>query len=169
MEAFNPYRVWLGVTTDAEPPNHYELLGLRLLRAEPAEVAEAFQRQVSRLSAYLSGDHAALAQRILSELATAKVELLTPTTRRIYDAGLAAGKQSSPRHTASVSDAPKPSDSIAADDWLPPAADPTLASSYAPGASSAIPVMPEPVDEPLAAAPMNQPLPPPINHIRKPR
>ncbi|HVC93698.1 MAG TPA: hypothetical protein VND64_08410 [Pirellulales bacterium] len=167
MEAFNPYRAWLGVMSDAQPPNHYELLGLRLLRADPTEVAEAFRRQVSRLSAYLSGEHASTAQRILSELATAKVELLTPTTKRIYDAKLAAGKQSAPRPAASAGASPKltgsvaSDDLVASDDWLPPAADPTLASSFAPGATSAIPVMEEPASEPQTVAPMNQPLPPP--------
>src|SRR5258708_40089141 len=153
MEAFNPYRAWLGVSSNSQPPNHYELLGLRLLRAEPAEVAEAFQRQISRLSAYLSGEHASTAQRILSELATAKVELLTPTVKRIYDTKLAAGTQAAPQLPPAVGAAPKPSDRVASDhwvasdDWLPPAADPTLASSYPPGASSAIPVMSDQASE----------------------
>ncbi|HUY32518.1 MAG TPA: hypothetical protein VMV69_07025 [Pirellulales bacterium] len=146
MESFNPYRAWLGVTSNAQPPNHYELLGLRLLRAEPTEVAEAFQRQVSRLSGYLSGEHATIASRILSELASAKVELLTPTTKRIYDASLAAGN--------------KPSDSAATDDWLPPAADPALVSSYVSGAPPAMPVMAAEASEPEPLAPMNPPLPP---------
>ncbi|HEV3024728.1 MAG TPA: hypothetical protein VGX76_19765 [Pirellulales bacterium] len=180
MDDFNAYRAWLGVTSDANPPNHYELLGLPLLRAEPAKVADAFRRQVARVTPHLSGEHGAIADRILAELAAAKVELLTPTTKRMYDAKLASPKTSqqhaaprpisagampaaasartptgqapllqpqtrlgqaptstAPQPAAAAYPSSKPNESADIDDWLPPAADPELASSYVPGATSA--------------------------------
>jgi hypothetical protein len=209
VDDFDPYREWLGITTDLRPPNHYELFGLPLLRAEPAEVAEAFRLRVACVTPHLTGKHGAVADRVLSELAAAKVELLTPTTKRMYDAALASPKRSplpvaplpiplrpslSSAATATYSgpgsspsaaaqarsgSASAPSESLSApvatqatakreskpgasesiDDWLPPAADPELASSYDPGAlpAAAIPVdgHPQPIGHaiPIAAVP----------------
>jgi hypothetical protein len=153
---------------------------LPLLRAEPAKVADAFRRQVARVTPHLSGEHGAIADRILAELASAKVELLTPTTKRMYDATLASPKTSqqhaaprpisagampaaasartptgqapllqpqtrlgqaptstAPQPAAAAYPSSKPNESADIDDWLPPSADPELASSYVPGATSA--------------------------------
>ena len=93
-EAFNPYRAWLGVVSQAARPTHYELLGLSPSRCDAQSVAEGFRRQMGRLNPHLSGEHAATAQRIAGELANARVVLLTPTTKRAYDSELASRSRS---------------------------------------------------------------------------
>lgn len=148
-EALNPYRAWLGVVSDALPPTHYELLGIAPAQADAEHVAEAFRRQMSRLNPHLAGEHAAIAQKLAAQLADARVVLLTPTTRRAYDAELAAGKCPS---AGAVKQRPQAQPSAMsagalADALLPPSAGPMA------------PAVPEP-QATLMTPPMNQPLPP---------
>ncbi|HVX10366.1 MAG TPA: hypothetical protein VHC22_04260 [Pirellulales bacterium] len=89
--AFHPYREWLGVISHGETPNYYELLGLRPLEPEVGKIDLAYQRQSARLIAQFSGGHADLAQRLMGELAEARMTLLTPTAKRAYDEALANG------------------------------------------------------------------------------
>jgi hypothetical protein len=34
-EAFDPYRKWLGIPPEEQPPNHYRLLGIALFEDDP--------------------------------------------------------------------------------------------------------------------------------------
>lgn len=104
-DAFNPYRAWLGVVSDSHPPTHYELLGLKSARSDSVMIAEAFRRQMGRLNPHLSGEHAEIAQRISGELADARVVLMTPTTKRAYDAELASRSRAAPLTSGSSAEA----------------------------------------------------------------
>lgn len=155
-DAHNFYRAWLGVTSESLPPTHYELLGLTAERCDAQSIAEGFRRQMSRLNPHLSGEHAATAQRIASELAHARVVLLTPTTKRAYDAELVARRQKvSVAPPASASAAATTAGSLAggADDLLPPQAAPL------PALVPAAPVVPVPAPTTIMP-PANQPPPP---------
>ena len=40
-EAFDPYRKWLGIPVQDQPPNHYRLLGIELFEADPDVISNA--------------------------------------------------------------------------------------------------------------------------------
>lgn len=102
-QGFNAYREWLGVAGQSEIPSYYELLALRPLEPDTAQIEAAYQRQSARLATHLSGAQADIAQRLMGELAEARLTLLTPTAKRAYDAALAGAVGSAPRVTASPS------------------------------------------------------------------
>ncbi|HQU45970.1 MAG TPA: hypothetical protein PK867_24365, partial [Pirellulales bacterium] len=95
----NPYRDWLGIESPSATPSYYELLGLPPLESDTGKIGAAFQRQSQRLSPHLSGGDSDAAQRLLAELAEARMTLLTPTAKRAYDQALASRYQSSPEST----------------------------------------------------------------------
>ncbi|HEX7379539.1 MAG TPA: hypothetical protein VF278_20620 [Pirellulales bacterium] len=88
-QGFNAYREWLGIASQSDIPSYYELLGLRPLEPDTAQIEAAYQRQSARLTAQLAGGQADVAQRLLGEIAEARLTLLTPTAKRAYDTALA--------------------------------------------------------------------------------
>lgn len=91
--SFDPYYQWLGIPPQEQPPNHYRLLGLVLLEANPDVISAAADRQMTHLRAMQSGPHAAQSQKLLNEVAAARVCLLTPTQKTAYDQALLAAYQ----------------------------------------------------------------------------
>lgn len=87
-EVFDPYHRWLGIPPKDQPPNHYRLLSLELFESDPGVIEAAADRQMGHLRTYQTGRHADLSQRLLNEVATAKICLLHPEKRARYDAGL---------------------------------------------------------------------------------
>ena len=84
-QAFDPYHLWLGIPPAEQPPNHYRLLGIALLEGNADVIATAADRQMAHLRTFQSGKHSALSQRLLNEVAAAKVVLLTPAKKTVYD------------------------------------------------------------------------------------
>ena len=87
-ESFDPYRAWLGIPPEEQPPNHYRLLGVQPLEEDPEVIAAAADRRVGNLHASQTGEHAELARRLLDEIAYAKACLLNPARKAAYDEGL---------------------------------------------------------------------------------
>jgi len=87
-EQFDPYRAWLGIPPEEQPPNHYRLLGLDLFEDDPAAIERAAEQRVGILQAFQSGEHGKLAVKLLNEVAQAKVALLNPNRKAGYDAGV---------------------------------------------------------------------------------
>lgn len=87
-EAFDPYLSWLGIRDPRRPPNHYALLGLALFEDDPEVIAHAADRQMAHVRTFQTGPRSAESQRILNELAAAKICLLNPTKKQAYDAAL---------------------------------------------------------------------------------
>jgi hypothetical protein len=85
---FDPYYTWLGIPPAEQPANCYRLLGIGLFEANPAVIENAADRQMRHLQSFKSGPHAALSQRLLNEVAAARVALLDPQQRARYDAQL---------------------------------------------------------------------------------
>jgi hypothetical protein len=83
--AFDPYHRWLGIPPKDQPPNHYRLLGLELFENDPAVIESAADRQMVHVRTFQSGKYSVLSQRILNEIATAKVTLLNPEKKAAYD------------------------------------------------------------------------------------
>ena len=89
-EDFNPYHRWLGISPKDLPPNHYRLLGLDLFEDDPEAIRDSAERQMGHVRRYQLGKHLAMSQKILNELALAKVCLSNPEKKAAYDATLRA-------------------------------------------------------------------------------
>jgi len=88
MADFDPYHKWLGIPPHEQPPNHYRLLGLALFEVDPDVIDAAANRQMAYLQQCATGSQVALSQKILNEVAAARVSLLNAKKKRGYDAAL---------------------------------------------------------------------------------
>ena len=112
-ETFDPYRRWLGIPPEEQPPHLYRLLGIGLFESDPDVIEGGADRQMAHLQKHQTGKHSALTQKLLNELATAKLRLLDSEKKAVYDKRLKqriAAKQlkvptatAVPRRTKSVS------------------------------------------------------------------
>ncbi len=99
--AFDPYYKWLAIPPEEQPPNHYRLLALTLYESDPDVIANAADQRMVHIKSFQSGKHSAASQKILNEVAKAKVCLLDPEKRAEYDQQLRA-------ELAPVVDEPEP-------------------------------------------------------------
>ena len=83
---FDPYHKWLGIPREEQPPNHYRLLGIALFESDPEVIDAAANRQMAYLQGCATGTQALLSQRLLNEVAAARLCLLTPEKKATYDA-----------------------------------------------------------------------------------
>jgi len=84
-EPFDPYHKWLGISPKDQPPNHYRLLGIDLFEADLDVIEAAVAQRISHVRTYHLGAHGDLSQKILNEIAVAKVCLLHPEKKAAYD------------------------------------------------------------------------------------
>ena len=84
-DSFDPYHKWLGIPAKEQPPNRYRLLGLALFEADPDVIESAADQRMSHVRTFQAGAHSALSQKLLNELAEAKLCLLKPDQRQKYD------------------------------------------------------------------------------------
>jgi hypothetical protein len=89
-EAFDPYHKWLGIAPQQQPPHYYRLLGIDVFEEDPDVIAAAADRQMAHVRSYQSGRHAEASRRLLNELAAARICLLSPKKKQVYDAALRA-------------------------------------------------------------------------------
>ncbi len=82
---FDPYYLWLGIPPHEQPPNYYRLLGVELFERNLDVIATAADRQMMLLRTFQTGKHSADSQRLLNEVAAARVCLLNPIKRDDYD------------------------------------------------------------------------------------
>ncbi len=85
---FDPYHKWLGIPPEEQPPHHYRLLGVKLFEADADVIEAAAERQMSYLHQINAGPHVAESQRLLNELAAARLCLLNAQKKAAYDAQL---------------------------------------------------------------------------------
>ena len=85
---FDPYHKWLGIPPKDQPPNHYRLLALELFESDPEVIDAAANRQMGYIQQRATGKHTALSQKLLNELASARLCLLESQQRAAYDAEL---------------------------------------------------------------------------------
>jgi len=91
-EHFDPYLQWLGIRDPERPPNHYRLLGIAPFESDPEVVVNAADRQMSHVRTFQTGVHATQSQRLLNELAAAKLCLLNADKKAAYDVRLRAAE-----------------------------------------------------------------------------
>jgi hypothetical protein len=100
-DGFNPYHVWLGIRPEEQPANHYRLLSLRLFESSADVIDNAADRQMAHLRTIQVGKHVDLSQRLLNEVAAARICLLDPKKRAAYDQQLRAKLAAASPATAS--------------------------------------------------------------------
>ena len=84
-ETFDAYHRWLGIPPNQQPPNHYRLLGIQPFEEDREVIETAADRQMIHLRNYQSGKHSDLSQKLLNEVAAARVCLLNPERKAQYD------------------------------------------------------------------------------------
>jgi len=82
---FDPYRKWLGIPPEEQPPNYYRLLGIPPFESDPDVIVNAADRQMGHVRRFQAGRYAEICQKVLNELAAARVCLLDPVRKRAYD------------------------------------------------------------------------------------
>ncbi len=102
MKTIDPYYEWLGIPPKHQPPDHYRLLGLELFEDDRNVIATAADRQMGFIKTYQTGPTEAeeLSQRILNELAAARICLLTPQKKKAYDRDLRTELEKKQANTA---------------------------------------------------------------------
>ncbi|HWB09719.1 MAG TPA: PA14 domain-containing protein [Pirellulales bacterium] len=89
-DVFDPYRKWLGIPPAEQPPHHYRLLGVGLFEDDADTISIAADRQMAHVRTFQTGPHSALSQKLLNELAAARLALLDPNKKAAYDEQLRA-------------------------------------------------------------------------------
>jgi hypothetical protein len=100
---FNPYREWLGREEERPPANHYELLGVRCFESDREVLFRAAEGLLTRVRSIRPGPYAVQWQQVLDRLNRARVCLLNPEMKAVYDAALrgqAAGRPAAGRPAA---------------------------------------------------------------------
>ncbi|ADB15385.1 Glycosyl hydrolase family 98 putative carbohydrate binding module [Pirellula staleyi DSM 6068] len=82
---FDPYYQWMGIAPDEQPPNHYRLLGIRLLESNPDVIQNAADARMIHLRTFQSGPHSLHSQKLLNEVAAAAQCLLIASQKKSYD------------------------------------------------------------------------------------
>lgn len=86
---FDPYREWLGIAPQEQPADFYRLLGVVRFEPDPGRIAAAADQRMALVRSFQMGPRGVYTQRLLNELAAARVTLLTPQSRAAYDTALA--------------------------------------------------------------------------------
>lgn len=87
-DKFDPYREWLEIPPTEQPPDHYRLLGLERFSSDPAAIEAAVDRRVEFLQDVAAGEHGKESQKLLNEVAAARICLTSPDKKTVYDAEL---------------------------------------------------------------------------------
>lgn len=133
-DLFDHYHLWLGIPPDEQPPTHYRLLGLRTFESDPRVIINASDRQMSHVRSFQHGPFGALSQRLLNEIAAARVCLLNRESKRDYDQhlrSLAAPATDAPIEQTTLAPTPQPIASVPqSDQTVRPEAGPGVASRF---------------------------------------
>jgi tetratricopeptide (TPR) repeat protein len=102
MASFDPYHIWLGIPAEDQPPNHYRLLAIPELEANPDVIDGAAEQRTIYLRTFQTGDQAQLAEQLLNEVSAARICLLNAEQKVVYDQQLEAEIQPAPTPTPAV-------------------------------------------------------------------
>jgi len=80
-EPFNPYHTWLGIPPEEQPPTYYRLLGIRLFEADAQVIEHAADQRMAYLRMMQTGAYSHWSQRLLNEVASARICLLDPNKK----------------------------------------------------------------------------------------
>ena len=98
-DAFDPYFKWLGIPKADQPPHAYRLLGIELFESDTDVISNAADGRMAQIKNYQSGKFGAVSQKLLNEIAAAKVCLLKPEKKVEYDQRLRTAVAKKDRRT----------------------------------------------------------------------
>ncbi len=104
-EAFDAYYKWLGIPSEEQPPNHYRLLGIGMFESDPDVISNAADQRMVHIRSFQTGQHSTLSQKLLNELAAARICLLNAAKKAEYDAKLQ--QELALKQPANSADAPR--------------------------------------------------------------
>lgn len=105
-EAFDPYYQWLGIPPEEQPANHYRLLGIKWFEDNVDVISAAMDRQMLHLRTYQIGNYSDYSQRLMNEVVSAKLCLLDPKRKAVYDQKLLEGDLAASIESQKSSDSP---------------------------------------------------------------
>ena len=76
------------VFREEQPPHLYRLLGLQMFESDPDVIGNAADQRMALLKTFAIGNHSALSEDLLNEVARARVSLLNSSKKLTYDAKL---------------------------------------------------------------------------------
>lgn len=82
---FDPYHKWLGIPPKDQPPHLYRLLGIDAFESDLDVIDIAADQRIRALRGFQSGPHGAESQKLLNEVASARLLLLDPDRKDQYD------------------------------------------------------------------------------------
>lgn len=85
---FDPYEKWFKIPPKEQPPDHYRLLGIERFEGDTSVIDEAAEARAAFLHDVATGPQIALTQRLLNEVATARLCLTDAEKKADYDAQL---------------------------------------------------------------------------------
>ena len=85
---FDPYHKWLGIPPSEQPADYYRLLGLVKFEDDPDVIAIAADQRMAFVQKMAIGQHLEHSQKLLNELARARLVLVDPQKKEVYDASL---------------------------------------------------------------------------------
>jgi hypothetical protein len=88
MNPFDPYYTWLGIPPEEQPPHRYRLLGIQPFEASREVIQNAADQRMTYLRTLGMGSQGDVAQRLLNEVAAARVMLLDTDKKARYDKNL---------------------------------------------------------------------------------
>ncbi|MHB1037432.1 MAG: tetratricopeptide repeat protein [Pirellulales bacterium] len=88
MPDFDPYYQWLAIPPKDQPPNHYRLLGVDLFESNAGVISNAADQRMAHIRLFQTGKHSHLSKRLLNEISAARVCLLNPEKKAVYDGPL---------------------------------------------------------------------------------
>ena len=88
MNDFDPYYQWLGIPPAEQPANHYRLLGISTFEHDSTVIENAADQRTLHIRSVAVGPHGQAAQRLLTEISTAKISLLSADRKAAYDQSL---------------------------------------------------------------------------------
>jgi hypothetical protein len=100
----DPYYQWLAIPPSEQPPNHYRLLGLRLFEKNLEAIESMAEQRTAYLRTYQLSRHCDISQKLLNEVAAAKICLLNADRKAAYDSMLRSrlAKPAKPRAEKAV-------------------------------------------------------------------
>ena len=87
-ENFDPYHKWLGISPKDQPPHYYRLLAVDLFESDPDVIAAGADKQMAYVRSFQAGKNSQLSQKLLNEIAAARVCLLNAEKKALYDGKL---------------------------------------------------------------------------------
>jgi serine/threonine protein kinase len=87
---FNPYYEWLSIPPEEQPADLYRVLGLKRFESNAKVIHSAADRQMAHVRTFAGGPQGGIAQRVLNELANARVVLTDEKRKAAYDFTLQA-------------------------------------------------------------------------------